>query len=233
MLKAITIAAALCVALALPAHAEQSVPETASGIAQRLDAQLSERLQLLEGPAKGTTLILSTPVDLGDLEQSSPLARLVAEELAMWFVSNGYRVQEVRKTRNILLDPNNGELSLSRDVRFVDNRYQKSAVTLTGTYTQTTKHVRFNIRLLHAPTGEVLAMAAGTVGITPETAELLDAPARQKASRVRPSVNTRFEPRTGGMRMGQDMSAYPPAPAAPSFGRTRRDTGPEILDFTE
>lgn len=225
---ALTMAMALGLA-ALPALAGTSVPETAVNIASRLDAQLVERLQLVEGPAKGTTLILTTPVDQANLEASSPLARLLAEELAMWFVENGYRVQEIRKTKNILLDPGTGELSLSRDVRFVDNRYQKSAVTLTATYTQTSRNVRFNVRLLHAPTGEVLAMAAGTIAVTAETAELLDATARAEAARVRPSVNTAFSTRGAAQAVG--MSQWSVPNFAPSMGT--KNKGPLILDYTE
>lgn len=184
----IAIALLACAAPALAGTA--SIPEAAQNAATHLDGQLSERLQLLEGPAKGTTLILSTPVSLEDMEQSSPLARLLGEELAAWFVQNGYRVQEIRKTKGMLLEPGLGELSLSRDVRFVDGRYQKSAVVLTGTYSQTRRNVRFNLRLLAATTGEVLAMASQTIRITRESAELLDDAAYGRARRIQPSVST-------------------------------------------
>ncbi|MBU1003244.1 MAG: hypothetical protein KKE73_12090 [Proteobacteria bacterium] len=182
------LASLLC---AVPALAGTvSIPGAAKAAAMQLDAQLSERLQLLEGPAKGTTLILSTPVSLENMEESSPLARLLAEELAMWFVQSGYRVQEIRKTKSLLLEPGLGELSLSRDVRLVDSRHLKSAVILTGTYSQTERNVRFNLRLLHAPTGEVLAMASETIRITSETSQLLDESSRARSRRIQPSVST-------------------------------------------
>lgn len=218
----------LALALAAPAQASQSVPATAAGIAAQLDAQLVERLQLVEGPARGTSLILSTPVDLGDLEKSSPLARLMGEELAAWFVANGYRVQEVRKAKSLMLDPATGELALSRDVRLLDSRSQQSEVTLTGTYSQTSRNVRFNIRLLHAPTGEVLAMAAGTIRLTPETSELLDTDARAQAARVRPSVDTAWVPRTA-QSLGMSQWSLP----APVRAMNRPAQDPMILDFTE
>lgn len=176
--------------LAAQARAEDSVPTAARTIAAELDAQLADRLGMMEGPAKGTSLIVSTPVSLENMEQSCPLARLLGEELAFWFVKNGYRVREVRKTKNLMLDPGTGEVGLSRDLRFVDSRYVQSAVLLTATYTQTSRHVRFNVRLLHAPTGEVLAMASETLRISHETSELLDDKARKDARRIRPSVAT-------------------------------------------
>lgn len=230
-MRTLLITIALTFALCAPAlAAEVSVPKAANNAAGKLDTQLSERLQLLEGPASGTSLILTTPVELSDLEMSSPLARLMAEELAAWFVQSGYRVKEVRKTRNILLAPGNGELSLSRDLRFVDSRHIQSAVILTGTYTQTSKHVRFNLRLVHAATSEVLAMASSTIKITPETAELLDPESRRQATTVRPSVMTSF-PTTSMVSTGLSSQWAIPKPKPRPM--RKRNQGPEILDLTE
>lgn len=231
-MRMVLMAATVFFLLTVQAFAEVSVPKAAQGVAGQLDAQLAERLQLLEGPADGTSLILTTPVDLSDLEKSSPLARLMAEELAAWFVQSGYRVREVRKTRNILLAPGSGELSLSRDLRFVDSRHIQSAVLLTGTYTQTSKHVRFNIRLIHAASSEVLAMASSTIQITPETAELLDPESRRRAASVRPSVMTSFPTTSMVTQPISSRWALPkPKPRARPMRKER--TGPEILDLTE
>lgn len=231
----LTLLAAL--ALAVPALAgTPSIPEAARTAAAQLDEQLSERLQLLEGPAKGTTLILSTPVALENMEQSSPLARLLGEELATWFVQSGYRVQEIRRTKGMLMEPGLGEVALSRDVRLVDTRYQKSAVILTGTYSQTRRNVRFNLRLLAATTGEVLAMSSQTIQITSETAELLDDAAYGKARRIQPTVNT-------NMRQVTMSEGYRPQPnwntwKIPDFtdmhtlSKPVREDVPNVIDLT-
>lgn len=224
----------LCAAPALAGTA--SIPSAAKAAAMELDAQLSERLQLLEGPAKGTTMILSTPVSLENMEESSPLARLLGEELAMWFVQSGYRVQEIRKTKSLLLEPGLGELSLSRDVRLVDSRHLKSAVILTGTYTQTERNVRFNLRLLHAPTGEVLAMASQTIHITTETTQLLDEASRARARRIKPTVSTNLK----------QVSMTDPKAPAPNWNTWKmpgftdlhtltkpvREDAPDVIDLT-
>lgn len=189
MKKHILLALALLIVWACPAFAG-SVPQTAETLASTLDAQLSERLGLEEGPARGTSLIITTPVSLDDLEQSSPLARLLGEELATWFVSSGYRVQEVRKGKSILLKPKRGELLLTREVQIADNRYVRSAVMLAGTYTQTSKGIRFNMRLIHSPSNDVLAMASTTLPINKEVAELLDVTSREEMTHIRPSVQT-------------------------------------------
>jgi len=196
MPRTILIFALLALFMAAPVKAAEethvkSIPDTAAQIATSLDTQLVERLGLAEGPAKGTSLIITTPVSLNDLEQSSPLARLLAEEMAAWFVRAGYAVREIRKGKNILFDPKNGELLLSRQVEFVSQGFVKSALVLTGTYTMTTRNIRFNVRLVSAPGNEVLAMGCETLPLSPELMELVDKSHLAEMSKVRPSVRTR------------------------------------------
>ncbi len=181
--------------LASRAQADESLPVTAETLAAQLDAQLSQRLELPEPPAKGTTLIVTTPVALDDLDRSSPVARLMAEELTAWFVAAGYRVQEIRRGKHILFAPGKGETLLTRDVALLQDKSMRSAVILAGTYVMTSKSVRFSMRLLHAPTGEVLAMSNQTLALTPETTELVGADRYDELTRLRPSVVTSLSQR--------------------------------------
>ncbi|GAB6176475.1 FlgO family outer membrane protein [Desulfobaculum senezii] len=215
------ILAALCI-FATPALAG-SIPQTADTLATTLDAQLAERLGLEHGPARGTALIVTTPANLDDLEQSSPLARQLAEELATWFVGSGYKVQEIRKGKYILLKPGRGEMLLTRDVQLADNRYVHSAVMLTGTYSRTSKHVRFNVRLIHTPSNEVLAMSSATLPLTHEVAELLNMDAREEMSRIRPSVETHI------LRSGDVQTTRRPTPLIVPDSMAQ---GPDTIDLT-
>lgn len=188
----LTAASALALlALAVPALAG-GVPETARELAAELDAQIVERLQMVDGPAKGQALMITTPASLDDLEQSSPLARLFAEELAAWFVQAGYRVQDIRKGKTVLFAPRTGELLLTRDVQLLAENQAQSALILVGTFTETSRNVRFNIKLLHAPDNEVLAMGSRSIPMSPELAELASEANRSRLTRVRPSVSTKF-----------------------------------------
>lgn len=186
-----TAAALALLASAVPALAG-GVPETARDLAAELDAQIVERLQMVEGPAKGQALMITTPASLDDLEQSSPLARLFAEELAAWFVQAGYRVQDIRKGKTVLFAPKTGELLLTRDVQLLAENQVQSALILVGTFTETSRNVRFNIKLLHAPDNEVLAMGSRSIPMSPELAELASDANRSRLTRVRPSVSTKF-----------------------------------------
>lgn len=184
-------AALALLALAAPALAG-GVPETARDLAAELDAQIVDRLQLVEGPAKGLLLMITTPASLDDLEQSSPLARLFAEELASWFVQAGYRVQDIRKGKTVLFSPKTGELLLTRDVQLLAEGQVSSALILVGTFTETSRSVRFNIKLLHAPDNEVMAMSSRTIPMSPELAELATDANRQRLTRNKPTVSTKF-----------------------------------------
>ncbi|MGE4299351.1 MAG: FlgO family outer membrane protein [Desulfovibrionaceae bacterium] len=187
---------ALCMLLWSPcAAAAQSLQDVAVSMAGDLDAQLVERLGLPEAPAKGTTMIVTTPVNINDLGSASPLARQVAEEVAGIFVRAGYRVQEIRKGKNILFGPGQGEMLLTRRVDLLDQGNVRSAVILTGTYTVTQRHVRFNLRLVHAPTNEVLAMTAATLPVNIEMYPLLaEQPAMGQQGGMRGGFNTGVQP---------------------------------------
>ncbi len=152
-----------------PAPAPQvSLASAAFKMGEMLDGQLVERLHLLEGPAKGYSLIVTTPVDLNNLEASSPLARQMGEELSLWFVQSGYKVQEIRKGRTVLFDPGQGETLLTRRSTLLGNENIRSALIMVSTYSQTMKNIRFNVRLLHAATNEVLAMSSQTIPLNSE-----------------------------------------------------------------
>ncbi|UZP67852.1 FlgO family outer membrane protein [Desulfovibrio mangrovi] len=172
-----------------------TLPSAAFKMGEMLDAQLVERLNLLEGPAKGYTLIVTTPVDLNDLEASSPLARQMGEELALWFVQSGYKVQEIRKGRTVLFEPNEGEMLLTRRQTLLGNENIRSSLIMVTTYTQSRKSIRFNTRLLHAATNEVLAMSSQTIPLNSEMRTLAvstNGKSGAQLTGIMPSVGTRL-----------------------------------------
>lgn len=62
------------------------------------------------------------------------------------------------------MTPERGEFLLTRDVgKLGSPRDVNTHAVLTGTYTVTERSVRFNMRLIHTPTREVLAAGSGTV----------------------------------------------------------------------
>jgi len=153
------------------AHAV-TIPQAASAASREMDRQVVARLGQDETPARGVSLAITTPVDVNDLAASSPLARQLQEEISRWFVQAGYNVLEIRKGSDILFEPSTGEMLLTREDRLLGSRRVASTAIITGTYTLTLDHVRFNIRMVRTQNREILAMSTITLPLNNEIAAL-------------------------------------------------------------
>ena len=204
-------AALLCLAMLLPLAAHgKTIPQLAAEMGVELDGQLSQLTSRV-------TMIVTTPVNLRNLNESSALGLQLSEELAHYFVSMGYRVQEVRKGSGLFFDELNGEMLLTRNPEFLANTDVSSAVVLVGTYVRTNRSVRVNIRLLHTPSNEVLAMSSATIPLTSEVRSLLLSTTELADMGHVPSIGTKLSPN------GVQNTAYNvepgPAPQSPLPGK--------------
>lgn len=181
---------AMCMLLPFTASAGQGdVPKAAGIIAKRLDEQIMRRIGDYAGGRSSVSIAITVPVFLGDFGSTSPLARQMAEEITSQLVQLGYDVDEIRKGNDIIMEPGRGEMILTRDINRLETRDVDSAAVLAGTYTVTSESVRFNIKLLHTPNNQVLAMATATVPVTTELMPLLADRSRRPPL---PSVMTRL-----------------------------------------
>lgn len=167
-----------------------TIPVVADILATQLDGQLRNKLGIELGDAVDYGVIVTPPVALNDLEETSPLSLQMGEELSRWFVTTGYNVQEIRKGRSVLFEPQGGEFILSRRVHVLANENVKATIIVAGTYTQTLNRIRFNMRFIHAPTNEVLAMATQTLPLNAEM-RMLTVGSNETCG-VIPSVGTRL-----------------------------------------
>ncbi len=149
------------------------VPKAANLMAEQMDRQIMRRIGIYSEDRSSVSIASTVPVFLGDLEQSSPLARQMAEEVIRWFVDAGYCVDEIRKGKEIVMTPRRGEMILTRQTSQLATRDVTTVAILAGTYTITRDSVRFNLKLLHTPSNEVLASASATVPVTTEVFPLL------------------------------------------------------------
>jgi hypothetical protein len=167
-----------------------TVPRAARAIADQMDAQLMRRI----GPAgadRSTVLIISTvSVSLNDVSKSCPLSRQISEEIVNVLLDKGYRVNELRKGKEIVMRPDAGEMLLTRELPRLATREVQSVAVLAGTYLVTPDNVRFNMRLIHTPDNEVIAMGSATVPVTREIKDLLAD--EKRPAPPRPSVFTRL-----------------------------------------
>ncbi len=192
----------LTAAFLLPARAtafttSELLPKAANSIAKQMDAQLMRRFATGEYGSKDKTrnnfMIMATvPVELNNLNISCPAARQFSEELARWFVTAGYRWQELRKGQDIKFDQRTGETLLTRDLKQLATRKGSSQAVLVGTYVISPIQVRFSMRLIHTPTNEVLAMGTETVPITDDLRPLLTDMQPDPRLKTTPSTGTRL-----------------------------------------
>ncbi|WP_165174711.1 FlgO family outer membrane protein [Desulfovibrio sp. ZJ369] len=185
----------------LTAAAIGTVPKAANSIAEQMDAQLMMRYagndpdidkkQRFARARAGIMIMGTTPVNLNNLEKSSPLGRQMTEEISRWLINAGYRYQELRKGRYIRFDRRKGEFILTRDVRKLARTVGTSQAVLAGTYVVSSEQVRFSISLIHTTSNEVLAKGTATVPITDDLLPLLEDPL--PGSGYMPTVYTRLQ----------------------------------------
>lgn len=166
-----------------------TVPTAAVTISEQLDAQLLRRIGNNFYNKSSISIVVTPAVLLDDLSKSSPLARQLAEEITKCLVQDGYSVTEIRKASKIIIDKT-GPKILTQDSSQLATTQVEAVAILTGTYTVTKKNVRFNIKLLHIPTNDILATASTTIPITKEIYPLL---VDKNTKPGTPSVTTKLQ----------------------------------------
>jgi len=125
------------------------------GVGEELALQLTSGLR---GAGGGQRLLLTTVVDLDNLYEPTRFGRTLTEALSTSLFRHGFGVVEVRKSAELLIRDNRGELMLTRDARLLAKQQQAGAV-LTGTYALTPQTVIINLKLIEAGSQEVLSVA--------------------------------------------------------------------------
>ncbi|MFT3812212.1 MAG: FlgO family outer membrane protein [Acidovorax sp.] len=101
-------------------------------------------------------VLVGTLVSVDRLDESSRFGRTVSEQIAARLTQRGLRVTEVRLRENMAMQPGQGELLLSRELRNVGRAHDAQAV-VTGTYAVSANQVFVNLKLVRAPGSDVLA----------------------------------------------------------------------------
>lgn len=100
-------------------------------------------------------LVVATLVNINRLDESSPLGRLIAEQVAGRFVQGGYRVIEVKLRSQLYMKRNEGELILTREVRDIARQHNARAI-VAGTYAESADRVFVNIKAIELDSNVVL-----------------------------------------------------------------------------
>jgi len=164
-------------------------PEVAMALADDLDRQAAPRLGIgFPDNSRGLYwVVVTVPAAEDNLEASSGLGRLMAQELSCALVAKGYNVQEIRKASEIVYDRREGEFILTRDTRALSRRHVTATLVVAATYTVLPGEVRFNVEVMDARNNNIVAMTSRSLAKTQEVAALLG---RSGLSAVGPTVST-------------------------------------------
>ncbi len=102
-------------------------------------------------------LLLTTFVNLDNLEETSSLGRIIPQQMGTGLTRHGYQVVDVRLRKDTLLvSENRGELALSRRIEEIAGDEQTYSV-LTGTYSVAYGQVFVNAKVLRSSDKVTLA----------------------------------------------------------------------------
>lgn len=119
-----------------------------------------------------TPLIVTSFVDLNNLNQSSVLGRLLAEKLIDELHLNGFEVSEIRKANNLFVREKVGEMILSRNANELLKTSDARAI-LVGTYVATGRALMVNCRLIDLHSPRILSSCSYELTMTTELEALL------------------------------------------------------------
>lgn len=121
--------------------------------AEALAGQLGDKID------KKKPLIVSTIVDINDLNRSSPFGRTVAELLTARLSAAGYLVQDVKLRKQFAIREKSGEFALSRRLGDLNAESVDAQAFVTGSYAEGGNAVFVSLRIVRATDGHVFAGA--------------------------------------------------------------------------
>jgi TolB-like protein len=101
------------------------------------------------------SLIITTVVDVDELEKSSTLGRMITEQIASRAAQLGYPVIELKVRKDFFIKDSEGELLLSRDARQLAISHDAQAA-IVGTYANVQDNVYVTLKLISLHNHRVL-----------------------------------------------------------------------------
>ena len=133
------------------------------------DTLLTQAPWLLEG---SQPMLTASFVNINDLENSSGLGRIIAEQVSSRFAQQGFTMIELKMRNAVFIKENAGEFVLSRSVKALSQTHNAAAV-VAGTYAVGRRSVYVNARLIRAIDNVILASYDYNLPLGPDTKALL------------------------------------------------------------
>ena len=151
----------LCIAVLATSGCAQYYYGERGGVQVRTDVlqtnyEAADRLLQAAPLDPRRSVLVSTSVSVDRLNESSRLGRLFSEQIAGRLVQRGVPVTEVRLREQLALQPSQGELLLSRELREVSQAHDAQAVVV-GTYAVSGAMVYVSLKIVNPQGNQVVA----------------------------------------------------------------------------
>lgn len=157
-LCAVALALVLCAAPGCkPKAPEARQPDNTDLVvaAGEIARQLERNLRAPIPPDKA--LLISTFVNVNNLQESSPFGRILSELVASRLAQNGYKVVELKlRQKSLFIEEKKGEFLLSRDLREISLGHNASVVVV-GTYGDAFDRAYVSVRLVRTSDSVILS----------------------------------------------------------------------------
>lgn len=93
-------------------------------------------------------VLVTTVVNNDKLDETTSFGRSFQNNIAAGLVARGYAVKEIKLRKNMLVEVNQGEFMLTRDLRELAGKQQAQAIVV-GTYTMANRVMYLSVRLVN------------------------------------------------------------------------------------
>ncbi|MBF0109641.1 MAG: hypothetical protein HQL76_10735 [Magnetococcales bacterium] len=121
---------------------------------------------------KRAAILPASFVDEQNMDQTTPLGRLLSRQMSARFTQAGYRILEVKLRDNLLLQKGKGQFLLSDEVAKIRDTHE-AHVVLAGSYSVAKNRVFANAQLIRIGDGVILAAEDFSMPLTPDLRRLL------------------------------------------------------------
>lgn len=108
------------------------------------------------GSAAGAPFLVTTLVNIDQLEQSSTLGRLISEQVTSRMAQMGFGVVELKVRNGVYMKRNEGEFLLTREIKEVASAHKAQAV-IVGTYAESSSLIYVSLKLVNPANSMILA----------------------------------------------------------------------------
>lgn len=108
------------------------------------------------GPASSAPFLVSTLVNIDQLEQSSTFGRLISEQITTRLSQLGHGVVELKLRNGVFMKRNEGEFLLTREIKEVASAHRAQAV-IVGTYAESNNLIYVSLKVINPTNSLILA----------------------------------------------------------------------------